>query len=60
MYKINIENNIINYSINKKSNVKNITIKVKHPNTVTIVSPKSVNNEFIHDLVISRSRWILK
>ena len=59
MYKINIENNIINYSINKKSNVKNITIKVKHPNTVTIVSPKSVNNEFIHDLVISRSRWIL-
>lgn len=59
MYKINIENNIINYSINKKSNVKNITIKVKHPNTVTIVSPKSVNNEFIHDLVISKSRWIL-
>lgn len=59
MYKINIENNIINYSINKKSNVKNITIKVKHPNTVTSVSPKSVNNEFIHDLVISRSRWIL-
>ncbi len=59
MYKINIENNIINYSINKKSNVKNITIKVKHPNTVTIVSPKSVNNGFIHDLVISKSRWIL-
>lgn len=59
MYKINIENNIINYSINKKSNVKNITIKVKHPNTVTIVSPKYVNNEFIHDLVISKSRWIL-
>ncbi len=59
MYKINIENTTINYSINKKSNVKNITIKVKHPNTVTIVSPKSVNNKFIHDLVVSKSRWIL-
>lgn len=56
MYKINIENTIINYSINKKSNIKNITIKVKYPNTVTIVSPKSVNNEFIHDLVESKSR----
>ena len=59
MYKINIENTIINYSINKKSNIKNITIKVKYPNTVTIVSPKSVNDEFIHDLVESKSRWIL-
>lgn len=59
MYKISIENTIINYSINKKSNVKNITIKVKHPNNVIIVSPKSVNNEFIHDLVVSKSRWIL-
>ena len=59
MYKINIEYTIINYSINKKSNIKNITIKVKYPNTVTIVSPKSVNDEFIHDLVESKSRWIL-
>ena len=59
MYKINIENTIINYSINKKSNIKNITIKVKYPNTVTIVSHKSVNDEFIHDLVESKSRWIL-
>ena len=59
MYKINIENTIINYSINKKSNVKNITIKVKLPNTVTIVSPKSVDNKFIHDLVVSKSIWIL-
>lgn len=59
MYKINIENTIINYSINKKSNVKNITIKVKHPDTVTIVSPKSVTNEFLHDLVVSKSKWIL-
>ncbi|WP_296644347.1 M48 family metallopeptidase [Romboutsia sp. 13368] len=59
MYKINFENTIINYSINKKSNVKNITIKVKHPNIVTVVSPKSVNDEFIHDLVVSKSKWIL-
>ena len=60
MYKINIENTIINYSINKKSNIKNITIKVKYPNTVIIVSPKSVNDEFIHDLVESKSRMSLK
>ncbi len=59
MYKINIEDTIINYSINKKSNIKNVTIKVKYPNIVNVVSPKSVNDEFIHDLVISKSKWIL-
>ena len=59
MYKINIKDNIINYSINKKLNVKNITIKIKHPDIVTVVCPVSVNDEFIHDLVISKSKWIL-
>lgn len=59
MYKLNIENTTIKYSINKKSNVKNITIKIKHPDIVTVVSPNSVSNEFIHDLVVSKSKWIL-
>ena len=38
MYKVNIEDTIINYSINKKSNLKNITIKVKYPDIVTVYS----------------------
>ena len=59
MYKANIEDNIINYSINKKSNLKNITIKVKYPDIVTVASPKSINDEYIHDLVLSKSKWIL-
>ena len=59
MYKINIEDTIINYSINKKSNIKNVTIKVKYPNIVNVVSPQSVDDEFIHNLVISKSKWIL-
>ena len=59
MYKINIENTIINYSISKKTNVKNITIKIKYPDIVTVVCPKSVDNEFIHSLVASKSKWIL-
>ena len=59
MYKVNIEDNIISYSINKKSNLKNITIKVKSPDIVTVASPKSVSNEFLHDLVVSKGKWIL-
>ena len=59
MYKANIEDTIISYSINKKSNLKNITIKVKYPDIITVSSPKSVNNEFIHDLVLSKGKWIL-
>ena len=60
MYKVNIEDTIINYSINKKSNLKNITIKIKYPDIVTVSSPKSVNDEYIHDLVLSKGKWILK
>lgn len=59
MYKISIENTIINYSISKKTNVKNITIKIKYPDIVTVVCPKYVDNEFIHNLVTSKSKWIL-
>lgn len=59
MYKINIENTIISYSINKKSNIKNITIKVKYPNIITVSSPKTVSDEYIHNLVNSKSKWIL-
>ena len=44
MYKINIENTIINYSINKKSNIKNITIKVKYPNKLNEFKNKESEN----------------
>lgn len=59
MHEIKYKNNSIKYSIIKKSNIKNIYIKVKYPGIVTVTSPSDISNFYINDLLKSKIHWIL-
>lgn len=58
MHEIKYKDNIIKYSIIKKSNIKNISIKVKYPGIVTVTSPSGISNSYINDLLKSKISWI--
>ena len=59
MLKSIVYNNFeIKYKVVKKSNVKNLTLRLKYPNLVNVTSPTHVSDSTIHDFVKSKSKWI--
>lgn len=58
MHKIKYKDTFINYSIKRTKPKKSISIKIKYPDTVEVLSPSYVSDKEIHNLVLSKSNWI--
>lgn len=58
MPKIKYNDTFINYKIKKTKPKKSISIKIKYPDTVEVLSPSYISDKEIHNLVLSKSSWI--
>lgn len=58
MHKIKYKDTFINYRIKRTKPKKSISIKIKYPDIVEVLSPSYVSDKEIHNLVLSKSSWI--
>lgn len=58
MHKIKYKDTFINYNIKRTKPKKSISIKIKYPDTVEVLSPSYVSDKEIQSLVLSKANWI--
>lgn len=49
---------IINYTINKRKNIKNITLRIKGPDNIVVSAPTNVSDSYIDKVVKSKEAWL--